>query len=178
LLLLYLGCRYAQGYGIAHPMPPERLPQWLEQWSGDNIWQQLRAEDLDDARDFELRVVLFSHRRWRQQISDYILSESHPPRPLLDEKDSLFGHWYNGLGRSRYGDRPLYAFIPPKHTQVQELAAQLLARADRGEREQARSGLADLNALSEKLIGMLQKLAGDEPLPAQIDDSASAPGTQ
>lgn len=161
LLLLNMGCRYGQGYGIARPMPPERLPQWLEQWSRDNIWQQMQAEDLGDARDFELRVALFSHRRWLRQVSDYILSESQDPLPSLDQKGSLFSHWYKGLGHTRYGNRPLYAFIPPKHTRVLELAAQLLARADRGEREQARSRLSELNGLSDELIAMLQELQGD-----------------
>ena len=27
-----LGCHSAQGYFIARPMPPERLPEWLQQW--------------------------------------------------------------------------------------------------------------------------------------------------
>lgn len=31
-LLLDMGCELAQGYGIAHPMPPEMLPDWSAQW--------------------------------------------------------------------------------------------------------------------------------------------------
>ncbi len=161
LLLMYLGCRYAQGYGIARPMPPERLPQWLEQWSGDNVWQQLRPEDMENGGDFELRVAIFSHRRWLERVSGYILGESKTHLPHMDEKKCQFSHWYNGLGRARYGDRPVYAFIPPKHTRVHELAKSLVARMDAGDRDRARSGLAELNGLSEELIGMLQKLQGD-----------------
>jgi diguanylate cyclase (GGDEF)-like protein/PAS domain S-box-containing protein len=33
-ILVQMGCRYAQGYGIAAPMPPEDLPQWVAQWQG------------------------------------------------------------------------------------------------------------------------------------------------
>ncbi|MBY0455273.1 MAG: EAL domain-containing protein [Burkholderiaceae bacterium] len=32
-LLLDMGCELAQGYGIAHPMPPEMLPNWSAQWT-------------------------------------------------------------------------------------------------------------------------------------------------
>jgi EAL domain-containing protein (putative c-di-GMP-specific phosphodiesterase class I) len=31
--LLEMGCEYGQGYGIARPMPAERLPEWLEKWN-------------------------------------------------------------------------------------------------------------------------------------------------
>jgi EAL domain-containing protein (putative c-di-GMP-specific phosphodiesterase class I) len=34
-LLQRLGCREAQGYLIARPMPADRLPQWIERWQGD-----------------------------------------------------------------------------------------------------------------------------------------------
>ena len=32
MMLLRLGCQYAQGYGIARPMPAERVTRWLAEW--------------------------------------------------------------------------------------------------------------------------------------------------
>ena len=37
--LLSLGCECAQGYGIARPMPPEQMVEWVEQWKRTNTWQ-------------------------------------------------------------------------------------------------------------------------------------------
>ncbi len=31
--LIQLGCDFAQGYGIARPMPPERIPEWIADWT-------------------------------------------------------------------------------------------------------------------------------------------------
>ncbi|MDP2441054.1 EAL domain-containing protein [Rhodoferax sp.] len=36
--LLQLGCELAQGYGIARPMPPDRLPGWAATWQPDAAW--------------------------------------------------------------------------------------------------------------------------------------------
>ena len=36
--LLQLGCELAQGYGIARPMPPDRIPSWAATWQPDAAW--------------------------------------------------------------------------------------------------------------------------------------------
>ena len=36
--LLRLGCDLAQGYGIAPPMPPERIPAWVAGWTPPSAW--------------------------------------------------------------------------------------------------------------------------------------------
>jgi len=40
-LLLEHGCQLAQGYGIARPMPPEKIPEWIATWRPDNAWINL-----------------------------------------------------------------------------------------------------------------------------------------
>lgn len=37
-MLMQLGCKLAQGYGIAHPMPPDELPGWGKNWNPDPAW--------------------------------------------------------------------------------------------------------------------------------------------
>jgi EAL domain-containing protein (putative c-di-GMP-specific phosphodiesterase class I) len=36
--LLKLGCRLAQGYGIARPMRPELYVEWMQKWQADAAW--------------------------------------------------------------------------------------------------------------------------------------------
>lgn len=40
-VLLQLGCELAQGYGIARPMPADRLPDWVADWPLDAAWRVL-----------------------------------------------------------------------------------------------------------------------------------------
>lgn len=37
-LLIQLGCDLAQGYGIAHPMPPAQIPAWIAGWTAPQVW--------------------------------------------------------------------------------------------------------------------------------------------
>ncbi|MBL1377561.1 putative bifunctional diguanylate cyclase/phosphodiesterase [Zobellella iuensis] len=40
-LLLQLGCRFAQGYGIAEPMPAGQVPGWIDNWHDKGLWADL-----------------------------------------------------------------------------------------------------------------------------------------
>ena len=42
--LLALGCEFAQGYGIARPMPASDMPAWVDQWRPYDAWTGLHAE--------------------------------------------------------------------------------------------------------------------------------------
>jgi diguanylate cyclase (GGDEF)-like protein len=158
LLLLYMGCHYVQGYGIAKPMPANNIPQWMDEWTRDNIWKKLHHEVQDSAEDIELKVAIFSHRRWLNSVNSYILTESSNELPQMDARKCQFGRWYEGMGKSRYGNHPTYAFIPPIHRKVHELADAIVSLATDGKDDLARSRLDELNSTGEQLIGMLRKL--------------------
>ena len=44
-LLVRLGCDYAQGYGIARPMPAQDLPRWVAQWTAPERWAEALAKE-------------------------------------------------------------------------------------------------------------------------------------
>lgn len=39
-MLLSIGCQLAQGYGIAAPMPAEKIPEWVKVWQPPVAWQR------------------------------------------------------------------------------------------------------------------------------------------
>lgn len=40
-MLVSLGCRFAQGYGISRPMPAEWMLEWVDRWDGGDDWKSL-----------------------------------------------------------------------------------------------------------------------------------------
>ncbi len=161
MMLLQLGCRYAQGFGIAKPMPADEVPGWLAQWTDNNVWHRLHREAKGRPEQFDLNVSIFSHRHWLEQVTAYIESDGKQTLPVMDGKQCQFERWYRGIGLIRYGSHPSYPFIPPKHGRVHDLANALVAQK-KGTRDAQRTqaGLAELQSASKELIQMLERLQG------------------
>ncbi|MGJ8582280.1 MAG: putative bifunctional diguanylate cyclase/phosphodiesterase, partial [Psychromonas sp.] len=45
--LLRLGCCYAQGYGIARPMPAGEMLPWAKSWKPDITWSEVQLDKVD-----------------------------------------------------------------------------------------------------------------------------------
>jgi|GEM_PF-1056350 len=43
-MLIELGCRYAQGYAIARPMPAAEVIHWVHSWAAPDEWQRPQSE--------------------------------------------------------------------------------------------------------------------------------------
>ena len=44
-MLVHLGCRRMQGYGIARPMPADQISEWIVQWRDRELWHSISRED-------------------------------------------------------------------------------------------------------------------------------------
>ncbi len=161
LMLLDLGCEFAQGYGIAKPMPSSRMERWLETWRDNREWRGLEATASSMEQELELKVALFSHRRWQACVMKYLTVSGASEKPQLDEKLSEFERWYQGVGRARYGTHALYTFIPPRHRLVHKLARDLVMYVDNGDTNAA---LALIEVFNNACADLIDKLLGLEIL--------------
>ena len=158
LMLLYLGCQYAQGYGIAKPMPVEEVAVWLASWKKEDVWRQLHSEATGSLSHYDLSVAIFSHRRWLDKISRFVHGKS-TTLPLLNEQQCQFAHWYRGSGQARYGTRESYAFVQAKHHKVHETAIRIQSLMESGEIDVAKKALETLYEDGEELTSLMQKMS-------------------
>ncbi|ENO76618.1 EAL domain-containing protein [Thauera sp. 63] len=148
-LLLRLGCEYAQGYGIARPMPPESLPGWAASWRPPESWTRQRRLGPDAM---PLLYATVEHRGWILAIEECLSGERAAP-PALDPHECAFGRWLDSvlanpheLGSERLTE------LDQLHQKVHALAIELL-RLHRGDRrDEAHAGLARLNALRDQTL--------------------------
>jgi hypothetical protein len=69
LALLSMGCRFAQGFGIARPMPAEDVAAWARQHEGHPEWARYPRADWTPDVYVLLRARLH-HRRWRESFGE------------------------------------------------------------------------------------------------------------
>ena len=157
-MLLQLGCDYAQGYGIARPMPAEAFAAWSHSWQPDPHWAGQRRVHRDEL---PLVVAGVEHRAWRMALTGYLNGEADAP-PLLGAFKCRFGSWLDTAGREHYGRSPVFNVVEALHTQIHDAAALLCARYQAGDVGEIR--IDDLgilcDALTEKLDEMLERPEG------------------
>ncbi|MDY0048762.1 MAG: EAL domain-containing protein [Thauera propionica] len=152
-LLLRLGCECAQGYGIARPMPPEALPAWVATWRPRESWTRQRRLGPDAM---PLLYATVEHRGWILAIEECLAGERTAP-PALDPHECAFGRWLDSVLANPYelGSERLNE-LDRLHQEVHALAIELL-RLHRGDRnDEARAGLARLNALRDQTFAAME----------------------
>ncbi|MEJ2610475.1 MAG: EAL domain-containing protein [Candidatus Thiodiazotropha sp.] len=156
--LLRLGCQLGQGYGIAHPMPAENLPAWLEAWQLDSSWHNLKLR-LEQANYSDVKAAIASHHQWLKRTVA-ILSEPVASSQLflLDSHNCSFGRWFQVAGYFQYGHLKGYATIRECHERIHLLSQELYNQLSVGHRENVLSRLDELHDIHKQFIESLEDL--------------------
>ncbi|HIJ39410.1 MAG TPA: EAL domain-containing protein, partial [Rhodospirillaceae bacterium] len=158
IVLLQIGCDRAQGYGIARPMPADKIPDWVLSWRPDPRWSKPEALRLK-REDFPLLAMETEHRAWVDRLIAFIEAEegSQPPPPL-SSRDCAFGRWYDGPGLLKYGPIDEFTALRDVHEQIHDFALDLINLAKSQGRRQARQGFPQLLALRDGLLARFETL--------------------
>ena len=156
-MLLQLGCRRAQGFGIAPPMPADELPDWSAAWRTHPSWGSLPVVNRDDL---PLLFATARHRAWIAAAERYIKGGGEA-LPTLDHHQCHIGRWLDGKGQARYGGHPAFQAIEPLHRQAHALVAELLSLHDAGRNPEARARLGEVQATADALIEQFKTLCRD-----------------
>ncbi|MGP8253587.1 MAG: EAL domain-containing protein [Terracidiphilus sp.] len=151
LVLLQLGCEFAQGFGIAHPMPAEEIPNWVTGWHSDPLWKHVKP--MNSIK----RQMLFAgveHRAWIAAFEAYLQSKRNTP-PALESHQCRFGAWLDKEGRENGGLAPDLELVERLHSGLHKLANEIFAaHAQCGARGLSR--LPDLHDLRDQLFYQIE----------------------
>lgn len=154
--LVLLGCPHGQGYGIARPMPPEKLLTWAEQWESQDSW--VRVDTSTDRQVIALNVAAQSHRNWITRVVNAIENGGEQILDELEAHRCRFGRWHQGSGVTRYGYLPEFKAIAPIHEHIHVVAAELVGLVQTGKRKAARARISELYTLHDRLLDVLDAL--------------------
>jgi EAL domain-containing protein (putative c-di-GMP-specific phosphodiesterase class I) len=160
IIMMSLGCHYMQGFGISVPVPVSEFQQWFDSGHHHQPMSQIQPFDMD-AEHAMLELEKLSHTLWVERICQYLQEpDKQPAAPQdLNEYACTFNQWYEGIGKENYGENDNYAFIPPKHRAVHDLAKELIACHKNGDTTTLRQRLSDFLALKEQFFSALDQLA-------------------
>ena len=154
-LLIRLGCRYAQGYGIARPMPAVNLAEWIGDWRAPREWWAIGDMVWDDA-DFPLLAIGVEHNQWVSRVVNAVADGSPLPEEAgISHHDCRFGRWYNGHGRSRYGGIEGFDALGEEHVRVHEIARRLQRHHHQGDELRARELVDELEAQRDRVLQLV-----------------------
>lgn len=155
VMLLSLGCRLAQGFSIARPMPPEEVPRWARSWRPNKAWAGRPRVGSDNLS------VLFSmveHRAWVLKLHGYLRGQANVPPPL-QSNSCRFGEWLRQTGTKEHGSHPLIEQIEVLHEKVHRQGDRLVALKLSGESAAALDGFTDVEETREDLLALMWALA-------------------
>ena len=152
LLLLRFGCQFAQGFGIARPMPASDIPDWVATWHPDPRW--VGVSPLDPIHRPMLHACA-EHNSWVETIRTFIEGEGGP-LPTLDVHSCRLASWMSNLEEHDWLETSQQ--IALRHQQLHVTADNILAlKADRRDLE-AKKHLQKLYDLRDTLRGDLESL--------------------
>ena len=164
-LLLQVGCRLAQGYGIARPMPADRVIPWTRSWQPDPEWKRVAARRWS-RDDFPLLYGIHFHREWVDAMRSFV-DGKRPSPPELNPGLCRLGTWVSGRGRERYSGLVEFDEIVPIHLAVHSLGERIVASVRVDHQAEVQASLLELVGLRERLCDRLERLMCRVTAPAR-----------
>lgn len=127
LTLLELGCDVMQGYGIARPMPAERVVDWVRNFVPDPRWRMAETS-FPHRTDFDLLLARVVHRYWYQQVlaaAHHSSAAADVVWPELDAQKCRLAQWFVDSGIAKHTGRPELVRFDIAHQEIHRLAQAL-----------------------------------------------------
>jgi EAL domain-containing protein (putative c-di-GMP-specific phosphodiesterase class I) len=159
VLLMRLGCQYAQGYGIAKPMPAQDVIKWSETYQPDETWSIWSGSEWE-LSDLPLLVAQHDHIKWIQEIlnafdsGEVKLSEGE----LTNHFECRLGNWYYGHGKQHYGHLESFQALESMHIEIHRLGYKVIKLLKEGKTQEARLVADELLSLKTKILNKLHEL--------------------
>lgn len=175
-LLLQLGCRQAQGFLIARPMPAQELTAWLEHWQPPAEWRQWH-NNLFTQQDLPFLMARTAHRYNLHALLRAVSTPPTPERPFLeipecvDESHCALGRWLRGAGQ-RYRRIPTFKHLARLHSRTHAQAIETTLAWQTGNRDALAREVDNLRDTAHKMdldildlarqIGLHESLTGTD----------------
>jgi len=162
VVLMKLGCRSGQGYGIARPMPAEDFPRWIRNFSPDPLLAEWFDRPWSRRNILHLAIYMDHHRR-SGDLYARIRASAAEVRRSFPLQECPLSAWINGKGSHLFGQSPLYRELVDLHHKAHTLSKEMEAFLRNRRFEEASRLIAEHRQLNNRILWALEDLGPDDP---------------
>lgn len=152
LMLIMMGCRDAQGYFIAKPMPSKELPSWVEAYSANPDWLRYSSTSIT-ANDMSLELFRLSYKYWFTEFKKGLLNSNQniPEWTLKPHTKCQCGEWIKRAKLKNIFDKNWLSNLDTKHQAMHKQASELYNYAVIGELADPYAAIKQLQAAMDDI---------------------------
>jgi len=156
LILLLMGCKYAQGYAIASPMPAEALPPWLHDYSPNEAWlsHKYSGYNQKDRRKQQFSLLI---THWVQRLETALVSRPSDLQqwPIMDRHQCPCGSWLKRERHEQLFDGAWFFDVDQVHEQLHSMADSLKILFHQHVFNEAKNGFSSITELLARVDALL-----------------------
>lgn len=162
-LLLQLGCRHAQGFAIARPMPVDEFNQWTITWHPPLQWQRWRQNHFTQE-DIPFLMSRTAHRFHLDKLCKALSTPANPDHPFLETADCQDVHscpmtkWMEGSGQ-RYKNLRVWSELNEAHKRAHKQALRTVLTWQTGNQTAIDKALLKLKGDAAEMDHYMRELA-------------------
>jgi hypothetical protein len=156
LMLLIMGCKKAQGYGIAKPMPALELPGWLKSYSPNQEWRN-SAKKTYTLQEKKVALLKLTLKQWQTLFENNIESppESIKNWPVMKRAKCHCGLWLMSAKQEQLFEENWLNKLEKIHHSIHDIAGNLFKQYEQGKINSARNGLKEIQQVFNKINQIL-----------------------
>ncbi|MEW5007987.1 MAG: EAL domain-containing protein [Cycloclasticus sp.] len=159
VLLMRVGCDFAQGYAIAKPMPAGELAPWMRNYTPDEAWS-IWGHANWEMNNLHLIRAQREHVQWIQEIFNLLegqeLGLQH--QELTNHHECRLGKWYGGYGEKHYQRLTAFRALEGTHINIHKTGYRVIKLYNENKKPDAELLAKDLLALKNQFLEKLNTL--------------------
>ncbi|NOQ17082.1 MAG: EAL domain-containing protein, partial [Methyloprofundus sp.] len=158
IVLLNMGCDHAQGYGIAKPMPAEKLESWLSSYKVNQHWVEFAKQESSKEERY-INLMKLTCQRWQVKFTEQILSPNKGTThwPFMGSRECHCGHWIKQVKNEALFDIEWLKQLDSAHEKVHAIAKSLQLSYEENNEIFNKEKLAKFNKAFKEMSNILPK---------------------
>ncbi|TGN39134.1 bifunctional diguanylate cyclase/phosphodiesterase [Marinobacter confluentis] len=157
IMLLIMGCKEAQGYSIAKPMPANELPQWIRDYTPNQEWQEYGSKP-HSVKEERLMLFRLVSEHWLAAFTTNIYAAPQDMKhwPIMKSKQDPCGHWIRRERKGTLFTSDRLDRLAEAHENVHIVAESVRHQYQQGHVDAAREALSEVQSAFDKVSGALE----------------------